>query len=124
MGIGLFRKPYTIRRHGPQNNIDGYMASPHEDSIVLLNVQPKTPNQYLGDPDGERTVKHLKSWGADALTSADEYAGTPGDMLFYMGIWYECKSSAPWDHTILSHYESDFVAFPASKQPDAPEVTP
>jgi len=124
MSIGLFKKPYIIRNHGPQSNIKGYTAATHADSIVRLNVQPQAPDEYEGDPSGERTIKRLKSWGPDRLTSADEYSGIPGDMLFYHGIWYECTSSVMWGHTILSHYQSDFTALPASKQPDPPaEVT-
>jgi hypothetical protein len=125
MGIGLFKKPYTLRKHGKQTNIDGHMVAPYTDMIVRLNVQPQAPNEYEGDPEGERTIKRLKSWGPSQLASADEYSNTPGDLLFYKGIWYECTSSADWDHTILSHFQSDFVALPASKQPPPPtEVVP
>jgi len=124
MGIGIFHRPYTIRKHGPQVNVGGYTSASHDDIIVRLNVQPQAPDEYVGDPSGERTIKSLKSWGSDKLASANEYTGIRGDMLFYHGIWYECTSSVMWDHTMLAHYQSNFVALPASKQPDPPEVTP
>jgi len=131
MAINLFKRKYTIRRHGSQFNVDGHTASTYEFDTTCLNVQPQAPDNYEGDPDGERTVKKLKSWGPDKLTSADEYSGIPGTLLYYKGIWYECTSCVDWDHTILSHFQSDFVALPASKQPDPPpnqlpppEVTP
>jgi len=120
MGIGLFKKPYTLRKHGPQININGHMAASYTDTIVRLNVQPQAPHEYVGAPEGETTVKRLKAWGPSQLDSANEYTNTPGDLLFYKGIWYECTSSADWDHTILSHFQSDFVALPASKQPEPP----
>ena len=124
MAIGLFRKPYVIQKHGEQTVIDGYASAEYVDSITRLNVQPQAPDDYQGNPEGEKTVKHLKAWGADKLTSADEYNGIPGDRLYYHGVWYECKSSVMWDHTILAHYQSDFVALPAEKQPKPPEVIP
>jgi len=124
MPISLFKKPYTIRKHGPQTNIDGYTAATYTDSIIKLNVQPQAPDEYAGDPLGERTIKRLKSWGPTQLTSADEYNGIPGDLLFYKSIWYECISCVDWDHTILSHFQSDFTALPASKQPLPPDSAP
>ena len=125
-GIGLFKRPYTIRRHGPESNVGGYTQAKYEDFITRLNVQPQAPHDFEANPEGDRTVKHLKSWGPDMLISADEYTGTPGDLLYYHGLWYECKSSAMWDHTILSHYQSDFVALPATEQTKhkQPGVTP
>jgi len=122
VAIGLFKKKYTLRKHGSQTNTNGYTAATYEDVIVKLNVQPQAPDEYDGDPSGERTIKRLKSWGVAELTSANEYLGIPGDLLFYKGIWYECTSSVDWDHTILSHFQSDFTALPASKQPPPPEV--
>ena len=98
------------------------MATTYEYFTVRLNVQPQAPDNFEGNPEGERTVKKLKAWGPHELTSADEYSGIPGDLLFYKGIWYECTSCVDWDHTILSHFQSDFTALPASKQPDPPPV--
>ena len=124
MGIGLFKKPYTVRRHGPQKVVGGYAQAPFSDCVMLLNVQPQAPDSYQGLPEGERTVKHLKTYGRNKLASADERARVPGDLLYYHGAWYECKSSVLWDHTVLAHYQSDFVALPADRQPKAPEVEP
>ena len=124
MRIKIFRRPYTIRKHGPQTVIDGYASANYADSVIRLNVQPQAPDDMDATPSGDKTVKQLKSWGSDKLTSANEYDGIPGDLLFYGGIWYECTSSVMWDHTMLAHYQSDFVAWPAEKQPPPPEVTP
>jgi len=127
MSIGLFKKPYTIRRHGEQTVTDGYAWYPYTDIITRLNVQPQAPNEFDAAPEGDRTIKRLKSWGPAQLTSANEYTGQPGDYLFYKGIWYECLSSVEWDHTMLRHFQSDFTALPAEKQPDPPsppEVMP
>jgi hypothetical protein len=54
MAIGIFRRPYTVRRSG-------------------------------------------------------EHGGRPGDLLYYGGQWYECKTCVHWLHTPLAHYESEFV---------------
>ena len=44
------------------------------------------------------------------------------DWLYYHGRWYECKSCQLWDHTILSHYESEFVVVPPGPTTTPPEV--
>lgn len=124
MKIKIFRRPYTIRKYGVQTVIDGYASAAYADSVVRLNVQPQAPDNMEPDPAGDHTVKLLKSWGSDKLTSANDFQGIPGDMLFYNGLWYECTSSVMWDHTILAHYQSDFVVLPAEKQEPPPEVLP
>ena len=122
--VGLFKRPYTVRKHGAQVITRGYPSAPHTDVILRLNVQPVAPNRFDAQPEGDRTVKHLKSWGREQLASANEYTSVPGDLLFYRGIWYECKSSVQWDHTLLRHFQSDFVALPANKQPRPPSMAP
>ena len=115
-------KKYVIRKHGPQENINGHMAAPYTDSIVKLDIQPQTPDEYDGDPSGESIARRLLTWGADLLAPANEYTGVPADLLFYKGIWYECVSGGDWDFGLLAHSESKFVALPASKQPPAPNA--
>lgn len=121
MGLCIFRKPYTLRRHGEQTVKRGYASAPYSDIITRLNVQPQTPDSFEGREEGDTTVKHLKTWGRDRLTSADEINGIPGDLLYYQGGWYECKSSVMWEHTPLAHYQSDFVILPGTEQLSPPE---
>ena len=118
--IGIFRKPYIVRKFGEQTVVNGYASSTYMDKTMRLNIQPQAPDSFEGREEGDTTLKRLKSWGANKLTSADEYEGIPGDLLFYQGIWYECLSSVMWDHTLLSHYQSDFVNLPADEQPPPP----
>ena len=121
MAIGLFKRPYPIRRYTPQKITKGYASSPFTDGTTRLNVQPLNPDELMALPEGERTGKRIKSFGADRMTSADDYTGTPGDRVFYNGYWYECKSSVMWDHTMLRHYRSEFVILPEQAQEAQPE---
>ena len=109
MAIGIFRRPYTIRRHGKQEIINGYPVSTDIEFTAKLNVQPLSADELLALPEGERTVARVKTFGADELRPADEHDGTPGDLLFFFGKWYECKSCVNWQHTPLKHYEAEFV---------------
>ncbi|GHU97424.1 hypothetical protein FACS1894208_12750 [Clostridia bacterium] len=109
MAIGIFRRPYTIRRHGKQQIVNGHAVSGDADITVKLNVQPLSADELLALPEGERTIARVKTFGADALKSADEHSGTPGDLLYFSGRWYECKSCVHWLHTPLKHYEAEFV---------------
>lgn len=124
MSVGLFRRPYTVRKHLPQEIIDGYPSARYRDFTMRLDVQPFTPDELMALPEGARTGKRVKTFGADELISADGYTNTPGDFLFYQGLWYECTSSVRWDHTLLSHYRSDFVLLPDGRQQAPPEVPP
>ena len=114
--LGLFRKPYIVRKHGVQTVKRGYASSPYTDIKIRLNVQPQPPDNFEGRESGDATVKRLKSWGADRLNSADEINGIPGDLLYYQGEWYECKSCVPWDQAPLAHFQADFVILPTEEQ--------
>jgi len=118
--IGLFKKLYTVRQYSQQEITDGYASANYTDAKLLLDVQPLSPDEMQALPEGDRTVKRIKSFGGDRLTSADEFGNIPGDRLFYNGQWYECVSSVMWDHTVLSHYRSEFVVLPATQQEAAP----
>lgn len=109
MATGIFRRPYTVRRRGEQRIIDGYAVRDSSDFTAMLNVQPLSADELLALPEGERTVRRVKAFGADGLISADEHGGRPGDLLYYDGRWYECKTCVHWLHTPLAHYESEFV---------------
>lgn len=107
--VGIFRKSYTVRRFSAQTVVMGYTTSGHTDAVEKLNVQPLSPDELKALPEGERTIKRLKAFGDFPVRAADQSAGTPGDFLFYNGQWFECTSSVPWDHTMLSHYRSEFA---------------
>jgi hypothetical protein len=117
MNIGIFRRPYIIRRRGEQRIVNGYATSDYTDFTVNLNVQPLSAKELLVLPEGSRTVKRVKSFGSDALISADEHSQTPGDNLFYDGEWYECVKCVHWLHTPLSHYEAEFVLLSGQSAP-------
>lgn len=121
MRIGLFRKRYTVRRFGRQEyGADGYGHAAYTDAEMLLNVQPLTPNELKALPEGERNTMRLKAYGSDRLAAADEFGGTPGDRLFYNGLWHECTSSSSWEGTPLAHYVSKFALLPPHEQGEKP----
>jgi hypothetical protein len=110
MSIGIFRKPYIVRRFGTQQIVNGYaVPNGYTDRAVKINVQPLSKNDLLALPEGKRTVKRIKSYGANAFISADEQTKTNGDLLYYDNEWYECKTCVHWLHTPLAHYEAEFV---------------
>ncbi len=118
----LFRRPYPIRRYGKQTIVNGYAVNNSNDFITRLNVQPLSKNDLMALPEGERTVKRVKSFGSTALISADEHTGTLGDLLFYNEQWYECVTCVHWQHTALSHYEAEFVLLKDQTKQPPPET--
>lgn len=109
MGIGMFRRPYTIRRRGEQKIVNGYAVGGGSEFTAKLNIQPLSAKELLALPEGERSIARVKTRGADALVSADEHSRTLGDLLYFEGRWYECKSCIHWLNTPLTHYEAEFV---------------
>ena len=108
----FFRRTYTLRRHGEQKIVNGHAVNSYNDFTASLNVQPLSnseANNLRVLSEGERTVEKLKVFGAVPIVSADEHSGTQGDLLYFHGKWYECKSSVNWIHSPLRHYETVFV---------------
>lgn len=111
-----------------QKNFKGYLTSEYEDFVASLNVHPLSTDQMQALPEGQRKVKRLEGHGEVELVVADEKQNRKGDMLYYHRDWYECVSSQIWEHTILSHFNYQFVLVPddVSQSPDMlpPEMEP
>lgn len=123
MLFGFFKHDYTMRRFGEETVVEGFSGASHVDTAVALeNVQPLCSDELQALPEGERTVRRIKSIGSTEFRPADEKRGTPGDWLFYCGRWYECKSCQLWGHTILAHYESEFAEVPPGPGTDPPKA--
>lgn len=110
--ITIFNRNYWVRRFGVQKAVKGYFTSDYEDFVASLHVHPMGTDQLQVLPEGERTVKHLEGHGSVALVAANQDNGVKGDYLLYKGNWYECTSSQEYDHTLLSHYNYQFVIIP------------
>lgn len=109
MNITIFNKKYWLRRFGEQKNVRGYLTSPQEDMVVSIHVHPLGTDSISALPEGERKLKRLEGHGGIELFTANEQTGQKADLLYYHGDWYECLSCQLWDHTLLSHYNYQFV---------------
>lgn len=115
MNIRLFNKNYWVRRFGEQKNIRGYLSSGFKDFGASLHLHPMGTDEMIALPEGQRKVKRLEGHGEIELLTADQEKNRKGDMVYYRGSWYECEMCQLWDHTLLSHYNYQFVIVP----PDA-----
>lgn len=123
MLTSLFKHQYVLRQMMADTMVMGYSApGGHKDQIIALDVQPLSSDDLQALPEGLRTVKRVKTLGGMAFTVADEENDVQGDRLFYEGKWYECTSCHKWDHTLLSHYEAEFVEMPPGESPPDVEV--
>lgn len=112
MNIRLFNKNYWVRRFGEQKIIRGYECSSYEDFGISANIHPMSIDKIQALPEGARHMKYLEGHGETELQSANENTHTKGDLLFYQGQWYECTSCQLWDHTVLAHFNYQFVLVP------------
>ena len=112
MNISIFNRYYWIRRFGEQKNVRGYLTSSHEDFAASLHIHPTGTSQQQNNPEGERRLKRLQGHGMTELEVADESGNRKGDLLWYGGEWYECTSCQEYDHTVLSHWNYEFVLVP------------
>ena len=72
-GLKIFRRKYTVRRFGTQEDVPGgYTTAPYEDVVTFLNVQPLSTKELLALPEGERSTKRVKAFGDLQLTAADQ----------------------------------------------------
>jgi hypothetical protein len=109
MNITLFNRDYTVRRFGESHEVNGYITAAYTDLKVSMHVHPLGYNAVQALPEGERKVKRLEAHSAERLVTAEQGGGTKADLLYYQGDWYECVSEAEYDHTLLSHYNYQFV---------------
>lgn len=112
MNIALFNRKYWVRRFETPKNVKGYYTSCYSDFVASLHVHPMGTDQLQALPEGERNIKHLEGHGSDVLIASNQDNGTKGDYLLYKGDWYECVSAQEYDHTLLSHYNYQFVIIP------------
>jgi len=112
LNIRLFNKNYWIRRFGTQRVVKGYLVSGNEDFVASLNVHPVGSDVMQALPEGQRHIKRLEAHGEIELKVANEEQNQKGDLLYYHDDWYECVSCQMWDHTILAHYNYQFVLCP------------
>lgn len=112
MNIRLFNKNYCIRRFEEQKEVKGYLTSGRKDFVASLNVHPVGTDTIQALPEGLRHLKRLEAHGEVELVVANEETNRKGDLLYYHGDWYECVNSQMWDHTLLSHYNYQFVLVP------------
>lgn len=118
MNIKLFNKLYWLRRFGEQREVKGYLTAGYQDYVVSLNVHPMGNDALQALPEGERSVRHLEAHGDYDLVVANKGENKKGDLLYYYGNWYECVASQPFDHTILSHFNYQFVQVPLESKGD------
>ena len=124
MNIRLFNKNYWVRRFGEQENIRGYLSSGFNDFVASLHLHPMGTDEMLALPEGQRKVKRLEGHGEIELLTADQRVNRKGDMVYYHGAWYECEMCQLFDHTLLSHYNYQFVMVPLDAAGTADTAAP
>ena len=122
MNITLFNKKYWVRRFKEPQNIRGYITAAVSYTHLTLPTTSRGQRQMC-------IRDSLEGHGTDVLIPASEATGIKGDLLYYMGDWYECTAAQPWDHTVLSHLNYQFCLVPtdgarASDIEDPPQDDP
>ncbi len=109
----MFSSQYTIRRYGKADR-DG--CHPYRDITVRLNIQSLNTRELEALPEGERSLRRVKSFGKSEIHTVNQQVGTPADRLYYQGEWYECEQASRWEHTPIGHWECQWVVLPAGEQ--------
>lgn len=112
MNVSLFNRKYWLRRFGEQREVKGYLTAGYKDYVIGIHAHLMGTNALEALPEGERTVSHLEGHGPHKLIAADADSNIKADLLLYGGDWYECTVSMKYNHTILSHYNYQFVKVP------------
>lgn len=112
MVLGIFKKPYTLRRFEKTQIIRGRSHAAYTDSTVSMNVQPLSSDDLMTLPDGMRRKKNIRAIGRVLVRTADEKTGTLADRIYYRGEWYECTGADIWGNTPVGQVEAVFGLVP------------
>lgn len=104
MNIQIFNRDYVMRRYAP----DGSFV----ESTIHIHLYPEENGTSVPWAETEGIVRHISGHGMVPLREADIAGGTKADRVLYKGRWYECTSSALFDHTVLAHYNYQFIVLP------------
>ena len=79
-GLNIFRRKYTVRRFGPQEDVSGgYTTAPYEDVVTFLNVQPLSTKELLALPEGEYVSLLARIAVKASQTGREELIFSPKD---------------------------------------------
>lgn len=129
MNFGIFKRAFVVRRFEKEQVVNGYGVTSYGDVVAMVNVQPAGNDNLDAQPEGEKRYKRMRGFSTFVFNAADQSTGRRGDWLYYQGSmdpdghWYECVSSTGWDHTLLSHCESQFVQVSDVEAKRLPEPT-
>ena len=75
----FFKRDYIVRRFGKETVVEGFSAAPYEDSVLKLeDFQPLSADEIQALPEGQRSIRRIKSIGTTQFTPADEKTGVRG----------------------------------------------
>lgn len=123
MGLRLWKKPHILRRFTNPVSTGGYDFSGYEDIVIDSDIQTTDRSSTMG-PDGDASVQRLKMFSDFEINVADEATGALGDLLWFQGKWFECRSSRLSENTFLKHWTSTFVQCKDQWAPPEGEVQP
>ena len=109
----LFKRNIDLIRHGTggyYNNDGMYVQTDTTQRTISANVQPANNKDMELLPDGARTIRVIKVFTDDVLSSSQqstEYTEErKGDILIVDGVPFIVVRCDPCKSNIISHYES------------------
>lgn len=121
MGLGLWKRQRILRQFKEPVYSNGIQTYDYDDVVIMADVQTTDRSTTTG-PDGDRSVQSLKVFCDFRVNVADQQSGMPGDMIWFQGKWFECRSSRLSENTFLSHWTSTFVQCLNQPEPPNEEV--
>ena len=77
-------------------------------STIYVSVQPMPGKERQGLPEGLRSKEVVKLYTGTELRTADQSAGTSGDVVTSGGVDYEVVTVGRWG-AVIPHYEATAV---------------
>ena len=109
----LFKRNIDLIRHGTggyYNNDGMYVQTDTTQRTISANVQPANNKDMELLPDGARTIRVIKVFTDEVLSSSQqstEYTEErKGDILIVDGVPFIVVRCDAWKSNIISHYES------------------
>lgn len=101
----LGKKPMTLIRRGQDVHMPDGSTVPGAEvtSIIKASVQPLRGKELEVLEEGDRHDDWRKLYTRTSLHSADQHAGTSGDLIEYKGVRYRVRLVEPYEDGLIKH---------------------
>ena len=95
--IGSFAETFKVRRFGKTEFANGKAIEPRfKEFEIKGSIQPYAPDEDQKEDALVRDKKAIKIYSDEALMNVDEKTKQKGDLVYFLGEWFEVQKTESW----------------------------